>query len=107
MAGAHERPDSRAPATSAFHVAGVVVHVLPSALDDAAREIAAISGARVHASSAAGKLVVTLEGPATEAIVSGLERIRRLRGVVDAALVYQHGEGDDTDAPAQSEGGSR
>ena len=91
----------------AFHVAGVVIHVLPSALDRVAIAIAAIPGARVHGSSPSGKLVVTLEGAATDTIVSGLESMRRLRGVVDAALVYQHGENDECDraahGPAQGE----
>ena len=100
------RSDPRDRTSAAFHVAGVVVRTIPTELDGIAREIAAIQGARVHASSAEGKLVVTLEGAATDAIVSGLESIRRLRGVVDAALVYQHGDGDEGDRSGKSEGGS-
>lgn len=87
-----------------FHVAGVVVHATPSKVGGVARDIAAISGARVHASSATGKLVVTLEGSATDAILAGLECIRRLHGVVAAALVYQHDDEGDRDEPRQSGG---
>ncbi|HEV8502115.1 MAG TPA: chaperone NapD [Casimicrobiaceae bacterium] len=75
-----------------FHVAGVVVHVVPSRLEVVAGAIAAIAGAQVHASSAAGKLVVTLEGAASDVIVAALECIRRLPGVLAATLVYQHAE---------------
>jgi nitrate reductase NapD len=90
-------------------VAGVVIHVKPSAIGRASEAIAEIRGARVHASSAAGKLVVTLEGEATGAIVSGLESIRRLPDVIDAALVYQHGEDDEgaRTAAGRAQGDSR
>ena len=81
-------------------MAGVVVHVQPSAVDGVTGAIASIPGARVHASSAVGKLVVTLEGAATGAIVSGLESMRQLPGVIDVALVYQHGEDDEGDCAA-------
>ena len=94
----------RASTLGAFHVAGVVVHVAASALEDVAATIATIQGARVHASSAAGKLVVTLEGNGTDAIVAGLETIRALHGVIAAALVYQHGECDENDAPSRTLG---
>jgi len=92
--------------SGAFHVAGVVVHALPSAHESVSRAVAAIPGARVHAANAAGKLVVTLEGGATGTIVAGLESIRRISGVIDASLVYQHGEDDANDEPEQAQGGS-
>jgi nitrate reductase NapD len=101
------RAELRDPSGVDFHVAGVVVHAAPSGVGGVAREIAAIAGARVHASSAAGKLVVTLEGSATDAIMSGLEEIRRLHGVLAAALVYQHAEREDLDETGQSGGGSQ
>jgi nitrate reductase NapD len=88
---------------SAFHVAGVVVHAVPAEIDSITREILGIPGAFVHASSAAGKIVVTLEGTATDVILCGLERIRTLPGVVAAALVYQHAE-DGPEAPVPSLG---
>ena len=89
-----------------FHVAGVVIHVLPPVLDSVSAKVAAIPGGRVHGSSATGKLVVTLEGSATGTIVAGLESIRRISGVIDASLVYQHGEDDANDEPEQAQGGS-
>jgi nitrate reductase NapD len=96
-AALHQHADSRDEPQQAFHVAGVVIHALPSALESVAHDIALIAGARIHGSSPAGKLVVTLEGAATGVIVSALESIRCLRGVIDASLVYQHGD-DDADA---------
>src|SRR5262249_29543660 len=93
-AAAPHGADPHHRAHGACHVAGVAIHTLPSALDRVSSTVAGIPGARVHASSAAGKLVVTLEGTATGEIVAGLDAIRRLTGVIDASLVYQHGEDD-------------
>ena len=98
--------ESRHRAGDAFHVAGVVIHARPSALDGVSSAIARITGARVHGTSSAGKLVVTLEGPATGTIAAGVEAIRRLSGVIDVSLVYQHGEDDAEHEPKQGQGGS-
>lgn len=75
-----------------FHVAGIVVYAAPAELERVAREIAALSGARVHASSAVGKLVVTLEAATAGEVLSRFDEIQTLRGVLNAALVYQHGD---------------
>jgi nitrate reductase NapD len=78
--------------SSEFHVAGIVVYAVPAELERVAREIAALSGARVHASSAVGKLVVTLEAATTGEVLSRFDEVQRVRGVLNAALVYQHGD---------------
>ena len=88
--------------SSDFHVAGIVVHAAPIELARVAREIAALPGARVHASSAAGKLIVTLEAEVAADVLARFDEIRRLRGVLSAALVYQH---DDIDAGDGAPGG--
>lgn len=77
---------------SEFHVAGIVVYAVPAELERVAREIAALSGARVHASSGVGKLVITLEAAAAGEVLSRFDEVQRVRGVLSAALVYQHGD---------------
>ena len=74
------------------HVAGIVVHAYP---EDAARIVAAIAsrpGARVHAQSPDGRLVVTLEADDGDAIAAAVVAIQRIDGVLVASLVYQHSE---------------
>ena len=78
--------------SSEFHVAGIVVYAVPADLERVASGISALSGARVHASSAVGKLVVTLEAAAAGEVLSLFDEVRRVRGVLNAALVYQHGD---------------
>ena len=86
-------------AAEEWHIAGVAVHCLPDRLDDVRRAITPMTGAEIHAWSAEGKLVVTLEGPTSRALAAQLELLQRMDGVLSAALVYQHGE----DAAAMAE----
>ena len=48
-----------------------------------------MAGARVHASSNRGKLVVTLEAHDAAAMSQRVSDIQHLDGVLSAALVYQ------------------
>jgi len=72
-----------------LHIASLVVHSTPRRLKAIAEAIAALPGACVHASSANGKLVVTLEAPTAEAMAATVATIQHLDGVLSAALVYQ------------------
>ena len=72
-----------------LHIASLVVHSTPRRLERVAGAIAAMRGALVHASSANGKLVVTLEAPTSESMTQSVSTIQRLDGVLSAALVYQ------------------
>ena len=86
-------------AAEEWHIAGVAVHCVPDRLEDVRRAMAPLTGVEVHAWSAEGKLVVTLEGPTSRALAAQLEWLQQLDGVISAALVYQHGE----DAAAMAE----
>lgn len=76
-------------ASAELHIASLVVHAAPRRLDGIAGAVAALPGARVHASSANGKLVVTLEAATAEEMAQAVSRIQRIDGVLSAALVYQ------------------
>ena len=75
-----------------IHIAGIVVHALSERVQQVAASIAGLSGAEVHAASADGKLVVTLEGASAREIAGRIEAIQQLDAVVSASLVYQHNE---------------
>ena len=72
-----------------LHIASLVVHSTPRRLGTVAGAIAALPGALVHASSASGKLVVTLEVPSSAEMTQRVSDIQRIDGVLSAALVYQ------------------
>jgi len=72
-----------------LHITSLVVHSTPKRVQDVSTLIAALPGARVHAVSPAGKLVVTLEAGTADEILSQVNGIQRTDGVLSAALVYQ------------------
>ena len=71
------------------HITSLVVHAAPARAAALAPAISAVPGAQVHAASAAGKLVVTLEASCSEDILSGLHAIQHMDGVLSAVLVYE------------------
>lgn len=74
------------------HIAGIVVFVRPERIDAVTAHIRAIPGATIHATSADGKIVVTLETESTKRTLDYMDAMRVLPGVADVALVYQHAE---------------
>lgn len=75
-----------------LHITGIVVFAAPAALDYVIGGIRAIPSATIHAATADGKLVVTLETDSTKRMLDCMDAMRALHGVVDVALVYQHAE---------------
>lgn len=72
-----------------LHIASAVVHSTSKRAPRVAAAIAAMEGACVHATSPAGKLVVTLEAASAPAMTALVSAIQRIDGVLSAALVYQ------------------
>jgi nitrate reductase NapD len=72
-----------------LHIASLVVHAAPSCVRDVRRAVANLPGAMVHAATASGKLVVTLERPTAADMAESVQTIQRLDGVLVASLVYQ------------------
>jgi periplasmic nitrate reductase NapD len=74
------------------HIASLVVHCRPGRVASLEGVIAALAGAEVPASDAAGKLVVTLEADSEQVIARQLEEIGAMAGVLSATLVFHHVE---------------
>ena len=72
-----------------LHITSLVVHSTPKRVNGVSDAIAAMPGARVHATSSSGKLVVTLEASTADEMLSRITAIQRTDGVLSAALVYQ------------------
>lgn len=75
-----------------MHIASLVVHVLPAALNNIERELADHDDMQVHGTHPDGKLVVTLEGATAGEIMNQVSQIRLIAGVLNVSLVYQHTE---------------
>ena len=70
-----------------IHITSLVVQARPAAVGAVRAAIEQLAGAEVHAATADGRLIVTIEaaGPASSAC---LARIGGLAGVVSTALVF-------------------
>lgn len=72
-----------------LHITSLVVHSTPKRVKLVSEAIASIPGARVHAASPGGKLVVTLEASTADEMLSRITGIQCADGVLSAALVYE------------------
>ena len=83
------------------HVSSLVVHVRLEKMAGARVALKNMPGVEIHA-EAGGKLVVTLETDNEADIVTRLNEISFLEGVMSAALVFHHVEAD-TASPGRRE----
>ena len=75
-----------------YHVTSLVVHAAPNAVAQVQKDIEALEGADIHAVTDEGKFVVTLEGETQTSILSNVEAINALNGVLSSSLVYHQVE---------------
>ncbi len=54
--------------------------------------IESLSGVEVHATDGRGKLVVTMETASEQAIVTHIDHINGIDGILSAVLIYHHSE---------------
>ncbi|GAA3531552.1 chaperone NapD [Zobellella aerophila] len=71
-----------------WHVASLVVHCRPERLAAAQQTIVALPGAETPVTEERGKLVVLLEGPSQKSVVSLIEQIALLDGILSTTLIY-------------------
>ncbi len=79
-----------------FHISSLVVYGKVGMLKAISTAIVGLPGAEVHASDAAGKLIVTLETASESEISKRIDAIRALDGVFAASLVYHQVEDANT-----------
>ncbi|MEO5881159.1 MAG: chaperone NapD [Caldimonas sp.] len=70
-------------------MASLVIHSTPRRLQRVAEAVSAVPGVCIHATSAAGKLVVSAEASTADEMARVVSEIQRIDGVLSAALVYQ------------------
>lgn len=71
------------------HLSSLVVHSTPGRTQRVSQAIVDIEGACVHAATATGKVVVTLEADSADAMLAKVSSIQHTDGVLSVALVYQ------------------
>lgn len=71
-----------------MNICGVLVHAMPSRIEDVRAALMSLEGVEVHQVAQGGRVVVTLEDTPSSMAVDQLASIHRIEGVVAAALVY-------------------
>ncbi|MDH4656827.1 chaperone NapD [Pseudomonas sp. BN606] len=82
-----------------LHIASLIVHTHPHLLSAVKANLRRIPDLELHQESPEGKLVVVLEARNEGQILTTLDAIQNLPGVLNAALVY-HEILDDPEPPA-------
>lgn len=75
-----------------LHISSLVVHARPECVDAVRLAADDIAGCEVHAATASGKLVLTLETTSERAITETLDQLGLIEGVLAATLVYHQVE---------------
>ncbi|HUX64169.1 chaperone NapD [Sulfuricella sp.] len=81
-----------------MNISGIVVHASPDKIDRVRTQLGKIPGVEVHAASAEGKMVVTIEKPGDREITDIFDEIGKTPGVLSTAMVYHHFEPDTEEA---------
>ena len=70
------------------HISSLVVHGRPEGMEGIATAIGRLDGAEVHGVSDDGKLVITLESGSEAGMLTAIDAINDIDGVLSVALVF-------------------
>ena len=73
-----------------LHIAGILVHARRDLLKQVRHALEDMRGTEVHGAHPDGKLVVTIEGMSSRALLDAIEAMSGIPGVLSATLVHQH-----------------
>lgn len=77
-----------------MNISSLVLHVRLDRADSLRQRLQGLAGAEVHAASAAGKLIVTIETAGDADTMAMFETISQMNEVLSAAMVYHQTESD-------------
>lgn len=77
-----------------MNISSVIVNAQPGQAPALRRCLQGIAGVEVHAATAQGKFVITIETETDGETADTFERINRLDGVLSIAMVYHQFESD-------------
>lgn len=86
-----------------MNISGLVVHAMPEKVEAVRSLLTALSGVEVHAATADGRLVVTVEDEGDTGTADTLFKIHGLEGVVTASLVYNYIDADPADEEEEAQ----
>ena len=79
----------------------LLIHVQPQRTAEVCAQLEQLTGVEVHAITAEGRLIVTVERNDDQEMERALEHVGAIPGVEATAVVYHHSETLDDELPAQ------
>ena len=79
-----------------MNISSAIVHVAPRRVDAACAILGAMRGVEIHARTAEGKVVVTIEDDDTNSAADTYVALHDVPGVMSVAMVYQY-SGNESD----------
>ncbi|HXF65319.1 MAG TPA: chaperone NapD [Burkholderiales bacterium] len=73
-----------------MNIASAVVYAVPGRTGAVREQLRALPGVEIHAETADGRFVVTVEDAPEAAAADTIVALHRLEGVLSAAMVYQY-----------------
>ena len=86
-----------------MNITGLLVRVHPERAGSVRARLAELPGAEVHAVTAEGHLIVTMEKGDDREMTQAFEQLGAIPGVHATSLVYRHSETLDDELPAKKE----
>ena len=73
-----------------MNVSSAIVYATPGRADSLRTELAALPGVEIHAETADGRFIVTVEDAPGRSAADTVMQLHRLDGILIAATVYQY-----------------
>lgn len=86
-----------------MNISGLLIYAQPQRAENVRARLEQLPGVEVHAVTADGQLVVTVEGNGEQEMTQTFDRLNAVPGVHAATLVYHHSETLDDESPAEKE----
>jgi len=86
-----------------MNISGLLIHAQPRCAEYVRVRLEQLPGVEVHAVTAAGHMVVTMEGNGEQEVTQTFDRLNAIPGVHATTLVYHHSETLDDESPAEKE----
>lgn len=77
-------------ASNPVHITSLVVHAMPAQLESVIQQVESLPEVEVHGSDPVGKFIVLLETDDEQSILTAIDRIQAIDGVLTATMVYHH-----------------
>lgn len=86
-----------------MNISSLLIHAQPERAEQVRVQLEQLPGLEVHALTADGRLIVTLEKGDDQDMTRLIEQLRAISGVLATTLVYHHSETLDDELPVTKE----